>query len=245
MRFEFFSLQIIRCPKLLDDADRWREDRNDVRTVLWMLLETHRPRLWAIELLNAEASISTVFLFDLSKLPREGLPKFYCMKELIKTIFHSSKRIITWNDTYLSMYPLFNLRYLPRQQHRLARFIPLHDRFRRWYRKIHPHDYQCDSLKSNLLIENDCSCIHRRLFSNEYQWDLLRAHQFVFLENPVISEYFLNEIGSLLIIVNGSGATIKAIVCCLSLSKLRIAIESDWNQAELNHYNRCRHPHYS
>lgn len=250
IRYESTIIRLINndVPSKVLESYRRQAKRTSLFVLYPLSIEGRRSEQMkelAIELISAEASASTIFLFEMSTLPTEGLPKFYRMKKLIKTIFHSSKRIITWNDTYLSVYPLFNLHYLPRQQHHLARFIPLHDRFKRWFAKICSHDPQCDSLATNSSVQNNCSCHYHRFFSNEYKWDLLEAHQVVFREAPIISEHLASEIRSTLTIIDGNDPIPKSILCCLALSKFRIAIKSDWCQAELNHYNRRRHPQLS
>ena len=195
-----------------------------------------------IELSDPLASIATVLLFETSSLPEQGQPKFLRIKRLLRTIFHPSKRIVTWNDKYPSMYPLFNLRYLPRRQQSIAKFIPLHDRFKTWFTSLYPHEPHCTNAMRNIRSDQNCSCGYRQFSSMDSRWDLFQAHKRAFLEAPVISEHLASQIYPMQTIITGDHAMVASVFGVLTLSKLRKAIASDWSQYELSHYNVTRHP---
>lgn len=197
----------------------------------------------AIELSDPLASITTVLLFETSALPSKGQPKFLPIKRLLRTIFHPSKRIVTWNDGYADLYPLFNLRYLRRrQQPPIAKCIPLHDRFKTWFHQLYPHERPCNNASAGRQSDHRCARRFRRFSSLDSQWDLSQAHERTFLESPDVSEHLASEIYPVQTIITGHHAMIASIFGCLALSKLRRAIASHWSRPELHFYIMNRRP---
>lgn len=191
-----------------------------------------------IELLQTNTSISKIFLFTFSALPRKTESKFKWIKQLLRDIFHSSKTIITWNDYFFNVYPLFREKYLSERQHEQAKFIAIHDLFKAWYANIYPHDTLCHRLKMHVMGPETCSCSHRGFTSFFQQWSLSQAIECAFHETLANPADQLNEIYSREWIFSRKDATIESVVYCMAISKLHMAIELQWNQTQIDQFHR-------
>ena len=191
-----------------------------------------------IELVQPNSSVSKIFLFKFSTLPKKTESKFKWIKQLLRDMFHSSKSIITWNDYFFNLYPLFHRKYLSEKQHHQAKFITIHDLFKAWYGKIYPHDTLCYRLTMHLMGPEICSCSHAGFTSFFYQWTISQAIECAFYETLINPADQTDEIYSEEWILSREDAMNESVVNCMAISKLHMAIELQWNQTQIDQFHR-------
>lgn len=204
-------------------------------------LHEEKLKEMTIELLQPHTSISKIFLIKFSALPTYTHPKFKWIKQLFREIFHSSKSIVTWNDFFFNLYPLFRRKYLSDKQRQPAKFIAIHDQFKAWYGKIYAHDTSCCRLTMQLLGPEICSCSHAGFTSFYYQWTISQAIECAFHETLINPADQTDDIYSEEWILSRKDAMAESVVFCMALSKLRMAIELQWNQSQIDQFHRYHH----
>lgn len=208
-----------------------RQAKNTQEFVMYMVRREHDQSNamedMAIELVDSNATLSTVYLFNSSSLPSSWNPRHSHFRRLFRTIFQKPKVIVTWTDHYIGLSRLFQLRYIFPTSAKRATFVPIHDRFKRCYRKIFQHELQCNKLTNTTFKFKPCTCRYRYFTSRDYHWSISQAIRYVFNETPNFVSTPSRELPSEQLILSDRDQTIESVGYCLSISKLWASIRSN------------------
>ncbi|CAF1654264.1 unnamed protein product [Rotaria magnacalcarata] len=133
-----------------------------VTTSLYFTLDTesiqirqrkNKPVLIQIQALVSH-HFSVIFIFEMCHLPREHTTTFNLIKNLITTIFNSSKPIYIWGERdELTSFVIYNL--FSATQLSLTNFQNLQDKFKEQWQQQHPH---ITSTISSSDLTHECVC---------------------------------------------------------------------------------------